>query len=93
LYHNLHGFQSYLQRYGYLPGSDIETGALRTEEEVQRAVREFQHYYGIKATGELDQLTLEAMGRERCGVVDVLPSHQHHFSKHNSRKDHDRYNR
>ena len=62
----------YLMQFGYLPASDLETGALRTEEELQRAVRHFQRVANIRQTGRLDADTIAAMKRPRCGMADLL---------------------
>ena len=58
-------------RYGYLPQSDMETGALRTHEEVQRALRTFQRFANLPQSGELDDKTREQMVKSRCGLPDV----------------------
>ena len=47
--------------FGYLPQSDVETGALRTDEEMQKSVRKFQKFARLPETGELDSKTLEMM--------------------------------
>ena len=47
--------------FGYLPQSDVETGALRTNEEMQKSVRKFQKFAQLPETGELDSKTLEMM--------------------------------
>ena len=47
--------------FGYLPQSDVETGALRTEEELQKSVRKFQKFAQLPETGELDSKTIEMM--------------------------------
>lgn|SRR6218665_3284568 len=73
-----HCAQTYLMKYGYLPGSDMETGALRTDEELQRAVRHFQKFAHIPETGRLDAQTVEAMGKPRCGMADLIQGHGHH---------------
>jgi len=65
-------FQSYLTKFGYLPRSDLETGALRSEEELHRAIRHFQRIAGVSQTGRLDADTLTVMKRPRCGMADLL---------------------
>ena len=47
--------------FGYLPQSDMETGALRTEEEVRRSIRQFQQFAHLPVTGHLDSRTLHMM--------------------------------
>jgi hypothetical protein len=75
--------QQYLQRHGYLrpdtPEPDgappvyvddaFEHGTL--DGPTQRALRHFQAFVGIPASGELDATTLETMNKPRCGVTDV----------------------
>nr|XP_019548633.2 matrix metalloproteinase-2-like [Aedes albopictus] len=65
--------QNYLMEFGYLPKSNIETGNLRTMEQLQEAVRLFQNFANLDPTGKIDQDTLELMRKPRCGAPD-LPS-------------------
>ncbi len=58
--------------FGYLPKSDMETGALRTEEERIRALKNFQRFAQIKVTGKFDDKTREMMHRPRCGMPDHI---------------------
>ncbi|EAT48174.1 AAEL000790-PA, partial [Aedes aegypti] len=64
---------NYLMEFGYLPKSNIETGNLRTMEQLQEAVRLFQNFANLDPTGKIDQDTLELMRMPRCGAPD-LPS-------------------
>ena len=57
--------------FGYLPQSDMETGALRTQEEMRRAIREFQTMARLPVTGQFDAATVEKMHMPRCGMADV----------------------
>uniref|UniRef100_A0A4Y0BI06 ZnMc domain-containing protein n=2 Tax=Anopheles funestus TaxID=62324 RepID=A0A4Y0BI06_ANOFN len=66
--------QSYLMRYGYLEKSNIETGNLRTIDELESAVRMLQSYGGLNPTGTIDDDTLELMQKPRCGAPDVSDS-------------------
>ena len=59
-------------QYGYLPWSDMETGALRTDTELRRAIRQFQRVAGLRPTGRLDTQTLAFMQRPRCGMADII---------------------
>ena len=63
--------EDYLTKYGYLPQSDLETGAQRTEQQLTDAVRNLQFFAGLNVTGNLDQNTLQLMTKPRCGVPDV----------------------
>merc|ERR550532_3449711 len=65
---------AFMQRFGYLPQSDIETGALRTEEELRKAIRKFQSWASIPVTGNMDKATLDKMASKRCGVADNIGS-------------------
>jgi len=62
----------YLMQFGYLPASDLETGALRTAAELRRAIRHFQRVADVRQTGRLDADTVAAMKRPRCGMADLL---------------------
>jgi hypothetical protein len=50
----------------------METGELRTDAELQRAIRNFQRIANIRQTGRLDAETVMAMKRPRCGMADLL---------------------
>ncbi|XP_017468393.1 PREDICTED: matrix metalloproteinase-2 isoform X2 [Rhagoletis zephyria] len=56
--------------FDYLPKSDIETGALRTEEQLKDAIRNLQRFGNIPATGEIDEATRKLIQLPRCGVGD-----------------------
>lgn len=57
-------------QYDYLPKSNIETGNLRTEEQLKQSMKELQCFGGIPQTGLLDNATIELMQRPRCGLPD-----------------------
>jgi len=85
----------YLMQFGYLPASDLETGALRTEQELRRAIRHFQRVANVDQTGRLDAETVAAMKRPRCGMADLLtaghwtaPAAHHDGSHHHHRHGH-----
>ncbi|XP_041360430.1 stromelysin-3-like [Gigantopelta aegis] len=63
---------NYLIKYGYLVPQDPKTGALRSEESVKQAIREFQQLAGLPVTGDLDPNTKEMMSLPRCGVPDNI---------------------
>lgn len=61
----------YLLQYGYIQQPD-RTGALRGEEALVNAIKQFQRMAGIGQTGELDSETVKWMNYPRCGVVDFV---------------------
>lgn len=63
--------QNYLMEFGYLPKSNIETGNLRTMEQLQEAVRLFQSFANLEPTGEINRETMELMRKPRCGAPDL----------------------
>jgi hypothetical protein len=63
--------EDYLTRFGYLPQSDLETGALRSIDQLQDAVRNLQGFAGLELTGQVDGPTRELLASARCGVQDV----------------------
>lgn len=62
--------QNYLMEFGYLPKSDIETGNLRTEEQLKESIKVLQRFANIPATGLIDEKTIELMKMPRCGQPD-----------------------
>ena len=62
-----------MSSFGYLPQSDQETEAYRTEEELIRAIRKFQRYAHLPVTGRIDEATREQMLQPRCGRPDYEP--------------------
>jgi len=65
---------TFLSNYGYLPRSDLETRAMRTDEEFRSAIRRLQTFASIPVTGKLDSATLELIRRPRCGLADYEPN-------------------
>ncbi|XP_017045134.1 LOW QUALITY PROTEIN: matrix metalloproteinase-2 [Drosophila ficusphila] len=61
---------NYLMQFDYLPKSDLETGALRTEQQLKDAVRSLQSFGNIPVTGQIDAATARLIQRPRCGVGD-----------------------
>ena len=59
-------------KFGYLPQSDMETGALRTADELVKAIETFQRFAQLPVTGKLDKPTLQKMLAPRCGVADIM---------------------
>ncbi|XP_050533471.1 matrix metalloproteinase-2-like [Daktulosphaira vitifoliae] len=62
--------QGYLTKFGYLPESDLETGNLRTEDQLHDALRTLQRFGNIPVTGQMDAATKELMRKPRCGLPD-----------------------
>lgn len=56
--------------FGYLPKSDIETGNLRTEDQLKESIKTLQRFANIPATGIIDEKTIALMKRPRCGQPD-----------------------
>ncbi|XP_041450194.1 LOW QUALITY PROTEIN: matrix metalloproteinase-2 [Drosophila obscura] len=61
---------NYLMQFDYLPKSDLETGALRTEKQLIDAIRSLQSFGKIPVTGEIDAATARLIQQPRCGVGD-----------------------
>uniref|UniRef100_A0A6E8W3I3 ZnMc domain-containing protein n=1 Tax=Anopheles coluzzii TaxID=1518534 RepID=A0A6E8W3I3_ANOCL len=84
--------QKYLMQFGYLEKSNIETGNLRTIEELEQAVRSLQRFGGLKETGTVDEETLALMQRPRCGApddkdsLDFRPSYEVRLKRSRSRR-------
>lgn len=57
--------QKYLQQYNYL--STTRSG----NHDIGKAIKNFQKFFALPVTGELDEATLEQMKKPRCGVPDV----------------------
>lgn len=66
--------ENYLEQYGYLTMSNVETGNLRTEDQLKEAIRSLQRFGNIPATGIIDEATHELMERPRCGQPDNIDS-------------------
>ncbi|KAL6258718.1 hypothetical protein P5V15_010668 [Pogonomyrmex californicus] len=57
-------------RFGYLPQTDLETGNLRTEDQLRDAIKNLQKFGGIPVTGQIDEATKKLMRSRRCGLPD-----------------------
>jgi hypothetical protein len=56
--------------FGYLPKSNIETGNLRTVDQLRDAIKNLQRIGNIPQTGRIDERTRMLMTAPRCGVPD-----------------------
>lgn len=63
--------QNYLMEFGYLPKSNIETGNLRTMDQLSEAVKNLQAFANLEPTGKIDRDTRELLRRPRCGAPDL----------------------
>ena len=88
----------FLIRYGFLQTNngiqhdDSEAGSPvnieeTQQEKIRRAILNFQQYHGLEQTGELDEATIEFMGRPRCGDPDIYDNYKPaDFVLHNGQK-------
>ncbi|XP_043484667.1 matrix metalloproteinase-2 [Leptopilina heterotoma] len=74
--------QNYLMKFGYLPQSDLETGNLRTDEQLRDAIKDFQGFAGIPVTGVIDEETKKKMASKRCGLPDKPDPRYAHMRRH-----------
>nr|XP_043632278.1 metalloendoproteinase 5-MMP-like [Erigeron canadensis] len=74
----LHKLKLYLSKYGYLnyQHSPDHTNADEFDEELDAALKSYQNFYHLNATGVLDETTVSQMLVPRCGHPDKT-THQH----------------
>ncbi|XP_056464216.1 matrix metalloproteinase-15 [Gadus chalcogrammus] len=62
--------ESWLRMYGYLPQANRQMSTMRSAQILTGAIGDMQRFYSLEVTGQMDQQTLRAMKRPRCGVPD-----------------------
>ncbi|XP_033644238.1 matrix metalloproteinase-19-like [Asterias rubens] len=62
----------FLNYYGYLVRQPSVDGSVNTEEDMTKAICNFQHMANLEVTCELDNATMEKMNEPRCGMPDVV---------------------
>ena len=62
--------------------SSIQVGSYKSDDEVQRAIREFQRRANVTQTGVLDEMTMAAMRMPRCGQPDINNSNNNKRNAH-----------
>uniref|UniRef100_A0A8C7N663 Matrix metallopeptidase 15 n=1 Tax=Oncorhynchus kisutch TaxID=8019 RepID=A0A8C7N663_ONCKI len=62
--------QSWLRSFGYLSQASRQMSTMQSSQILSNAVSDMQRFYGLEVTGEMDDATLTAMRRPRCGVPD-----------------------
>nr|XP_043637652.1 metalloendoproteinase 3-MMP-like [Erigeron canadensis] len=74
----LHEIKLYLAQFGYLnyQHSPNHTNADEFDEELDAALKSYQNFYHLNATGVLDGTTISQMLIPRCGQPDKI-THQH----------------
>ncbi|KAM0033639.1 putative matrilysin [Helianthus debilis subsp. tardiflorus] len=78
----LHNLKLYLARFGYLDYQHTPNRVNSNEndefdEELEAALKDYQNFYHLNATGMLDEPTVSQMLMPRCGVPDKKTSHNH----------------
>ncbi|XP_075535845.1 stromelysin-1-like isoform X1 [Dermacentor variabilis] len=63
---------NYLEKFGYIAPTKNGTAALRSQEALVDAVKEFQRFAGLRVTGRVDNETASTMQLPRCGVRDKV---------------------
>ena len=57
-------------RYGYLNFDGMKNFSMF--DTFEKSVKSFQGFFGLKESGELDNETVTAMRKPRCGVRDLV---------------------
>uniref|UniRef100_A0A8C9XQX7 Matrix metalloproteinase-9 n=1 Tax=Sander lucioperca TaxID=283035 RepID=A0A8C9XQX7_SANLU len=61
--------EGYLKKFGYI--ETLHRSGFQSMVSTSKALKRMQRQMGLEETGELDESTLDAMKRPRCGVPDV----------------------
>ncbi|XP_029994803.1 matrix metalloproteinase-9 [Sphaeramia orbicularis] len=61
--------EDYLKKFGYM--QTLQRSGFQSMVSTEKALKRMQRQMGLEETGQLDQPTLDAMRRPRCGVPDV----------------------
>ena len=61
----------YLGQYGYLDKVKVKVNNFSMFDSFEESIKSFQGFFGLRESGELDNVTVTAMRRPRCGVRDV----------------------
>ncbi|KAK7381357.1 hypothetical protein VNO78_33993 [Psophocarpus tetragonolobus] len=64
--------KSYLKRFGYLTRNDNSANNNHFDQNVELALKRYQVFHNLRATGEVDAETIKRMGLPRCGVPDII---------------------
>ncbi|CAN7997015.1 unnamed protein product [Ixodes pacificus] len=62
----------YLEKFGYIAPPRNGTAALRSQQALVDAVKDFQRFAGLRVTGRVDNETATMMQLPRCGVKDKV---------------------
>jgi peptidoglycan hydrolase-like protein with peptidoglycan-binding domain len=77
--------QSFLAKFGYIQSPSLATFGVPDrlaaappptgtfEENTSQALKQYQAFHGLPATGEMDDATATMMAQPRCGFPDVVP--------------------
>lgn len=67
----LAGLKHYLKHFGYLPTSSMNSTD-SFDDALEIAIRSYQRFFGLNATGEIDEPTVDQLMAPRCGVADFV---------------------
>lgn len=86
----IHDLKLYLEKFGYLSYGQDRNHTHDADDDdfddvLESAVKDYQHYYHLRATGTLDGKTVSKMMTPRCGVADHIGVHK---IDNSNKKDH-----